>query len=64
MKAAANFQPLNYERLTPEHQLERSRAFVADMKKRRTVRHFSSESVPFELIENAIAAAASARFFP
>ena len=60
MTAAADFQPLEYERLTPEEQIERSRTFAADMKKRRTVRHFSSDPVPFELIENAIAAAASA----
>lgn len=60
MAQAAQFQPLEYERIFPEQQLEQSRAFLARMKKRRTVREFSSESVPYELIENAIAAAATA----
>jgi nitroreductase len=54
------FIPLKFERLTPEAQLDRSREFSALMHSRRSVRSFSSEPVPSELIENAIAVAASA----
>lgn len=60
MAAAARFQKLEFERLSPEMQLDRSREFLAQMKTRRTVRDYSTQPVPFELIENAIAAAASA----
>lgn len=56
----ARFQPLAFERLSPDEQLARSREFLARIKTRRTVRHYSTEPVPFELIENAIRAAASA----
>ena len=54
------FQPLVFERPSAGEQLCRSRDFLATMKKRRTVREFSSEPVPFELIENAIRTAATA----
>jgi nitroreductase len=60
MSAIARFHPLEFERLSPEEQLRRSREFLAEIQKRRTVRDYSSEPVPFELIQNAIAAAASA----
>lgn len=52
--------PLDFHRLAPEEQLRRSREFLATMQRRRTVRDFSPEPVPFELIENAIRTAASA----
>jgi iodotyrosine deiodinase len=51
---------LRFERLEPEEQLARSRAFLARMRERRTVREFSREPVPLELIENAIATAGTA----
>lgn len=54
------FQALEFERLEPDSQLEASRAFLARLAKRRTVREFSSEPVPFELIANAIRAASLA----
>lgn len=54
------FEPLAFERLTEAEALERSRRFLARMRQRRTVRDFSTEPVPYELIENAIATAASA----
>lgn len=53
-------QPLNFHRLSPDEQISRSRDFLVRMRTRRTVRDFSTEPVPFELIENAIATAASA----
>ena len=52
--------PLEYERLSIEDSLERSRSFLATMRKRRSIRSFSTEAVPIELIENAIAAAGTA----
>jgi iodotyrosine deiodinase len=51
--------PLRFDRLAPEEQLARSRAFLELMRTRRSVRRFSGEPVPFELIENAIATAGS-----
>ncbi|MCB9461696.1 MAG: nitroreductase family protein [Anaerolineaceae bacterium] len=51
---------LNFTRLSLEEQLKRSRQFLDDMRKRRTVREFSTEPVPPELIENAIATAGRA----
>ena len=60
MTPQPRFQALEFERLPLEEQLARSRRFLADMRRRRSVRHFSPEPVPFELIENAIATAGSA----
>ncbi|PJF39794.1 MAG: nitroreductase family protein [Chloroflexi bacterium] len=54
------FEPLEFKHLSPEEQLANSREFLARIRTRRTVRDFSSKPVPFELIENAIAAAATA----
>ncbi len=53
-------EPLNFERLSEAEQLRRSVAFYETMRTRRTVREFSSDPVPYELIENAIKVAASA----
>jgi iodotyrosine deiodinase len=52
--------PLRFKRLETDEQLARSRAFLAGMEARRTVRYFSSEQPPFELIENAILTANTA----
>ena len=52
--------PLAFERMGTEEQLARSTAFLASMRRRRTVRHFSVEPVPWQLVENAIATAATA----
>jgi nitroreductase len=52
--------PLEFERLSPDEQFERSRAFLERMRTRRSVRHFSREPVPFELVANAIEAAGTA----
>jgi len=60
MKTQYPFKPLQFDRLSSEEQLARSRDFLNVMRKRRTVREFSSEPVPIELIENAIATAGTA----
>ncbi|MCC7340883.1 MAG: nitroreductase family protein [Bryobacterales bacterium] len=52
--------PLHFERLSQDRQIELSREFLAVMHTRRSVREFSPEPVPLELIENAVNAAASA----
>jgi iodotyrosine deiodinase len=52
--------PLQFERLPEEEALKRSREFLARVSERRSVRHFSSEPVPHELIKNAIRAAGTA----
>jgi iodotyrosine deiodinase len=52
--------PLKWERLSEAEQFAGSQKFLATMQKRRTVRDYSDELVPFELIENAIRAAALA----
>jgi len=54
------FVPLVFTRRPPPNMLERARAFYAEMNRRRTTRHFSTEPVPRELIELAIRAAGTA----
>lgn len=56
----ARHVPLRFQRLAPEEQRQRVTAYYEAMRTRRTVRHFSSEPVPFELIETAIRTAANA----
>ena len=51
---------LKWERLDPEDAIERSREFLELMRSRRSVRFFSSEPVPYELIRNAIEVAGTA----
>ena len=53
-------QPLNFERLSPDEQLTRSRKMLATLLTRRTIRDFSTAPVLFELIANAVATAATA----
>jgi iodotyrosine deiodinase len=52
--------PLRFTRLSEEEALGRSRRFLAHLAERRSVRQFSAEPVPHELIENAIRAAGTA----
>jgi iodotyrosine deiodinase len=52
--------PLQFERLSEDDALKRSREFLARVAERRSVRQFSSEPVPRDLIENAIRAAGTA----
>jgi iodotyrosine deiodinase len=54
------FVPLAFERLPAQEQLARSRRFLESMRSRRTVRDFSRQPVPLELVENAIATAGTA----
>ena len=52
--------PLAFSRMAPEAQLIASRKFLTRMSTRRSVRFFSPDPVPIELIENAIRCAALA----
>jgi len=52
--------PLDFRRLPHDEQLTRARDFMTWMRRRRTVRSFSPEPVAYELIDAAIAVAASA----
>jgi len=54
------FRPLGHVRLREEEMLARARNFHAEMERRRTVREFSSEPVPRELLELAIRTASTA----
>jgi nitroreductase len=52
--------PLVYARPSPEEALAGSREFAELMNARRSVRRFSSEPVPWELVENALRVAGTA----
>jgi nitroreductase len=52
--------PLVHERLPDDVALERSREFLALLHARRSIRRFSDEPVPWDLVENAIRAAGTA----
>ena len=60
MADEARYQALDFDRLLQPEQIRRSAEFLGRMLKRRSVRHFSPEPVPFELIANAIRVAGSA----
>ncbi|GCE45726.1 nitroreductase [Thermosporothrix hazakensis] len=59
-KKAYPFVPYTAHRLSPEAQRDGVRLYLETMTRRRTIREYSSEPVPFELIENAIRAASLA----
>jgi nitroreductase len=60
MSEPAEFRPLGFERLAPEEQQRRAREFLARLRTRRSVRQFSADPIPEGVVEDAIAAAASA----
>ncbi len=60
MAETPTFIALDFDRLSEAEQTRRSDEFLRSMVKRRSVRHFSSEPVPFQLIANAIGVAGSA----
>jgi iodotyrosine deiodinase len=53
------FESLDFETLSPQEMEEASLAFYRKIRRRRTVRDFSDQPVPREIIENAIQAAGS-----
>jgi len=56
----ANLQPLNFTEYSIADMQERATAFREEMQRRRTVRHFSSKSVPQAVIEECLTAAGTA----
>ncbi|MCW5899783.1 MAG: nitroreductase family protein [Flavobacteriales bacterium] len=54
------FIPLEFDRLSAGEMLARARHFHALMARRRTVRHFSEDPVPSEVMEAVVATAATA----
>ncbi|HZI18238.1 MAG TPA: nitroreductase family protein [Pyrinomonadaceae bacterium] len=57
---APKLVPLRFERVAPDEQRRRAAEFYELMRRRRTVRDFSDEEVPFELIERAVSTAGTA----
>jgi iodotyrosine deiodinase len=56
-----NFLPLSgYQEYSPSEMLDRSQAFYEEIRRRRTVRHFSDRQVARPVIENCLRAAGSA----
>jgi iodotyrosine deiodinase len=53
-------KPLDFKRLEPEQMREASETFLETMRRRRSVRTFSGDSVPREVLLNCIEAAAQA----
>lgn len=60
MTRDSRFTPLDFQRFPEPEMLVRSRAFHAEMDRRRSVRHFSDEPVPLEVIDECLLAASTA----
>ena len=60
MPNAPSFTPLEFERLTLDEQRARAEAMLAEHKRRRSVRHFSPESVPMEVLRRCVEVACTA----
>ena len=54
------FQKLQFNLLPKTKMLNHSKSFLTKISSRRSIRHFSDEAIPIELITNAVKAAASA----
>lgn len=54
------FTDLDFQKIEKSEQIERAREFYENLNRRRTVRDFSDETVPIELIEQAILTAGTA----
>ncbi len=60
MEAPIDHLPLTFTRYTPDEMLSRAKAFHALLDQRRTVRHFSDEPVPYEVIAEVVRTASTA----
>ncbi len=60
LSESGGFKRLEFERLEPHDQMDRARRFLDLMRRRRSVRAFAPDPVPFELIRLAIETAGSA----
>jgi len=59
-KTKHKFIELNFNKLDENKMLEKSLKFYTEMDKRRSIRHFSDEKIPREIIENIIKTASTA----
>lgn len=60
MTGRSSIPLVGYARLSPDEMRRRAAAFLEEVRRRRTVRHFSPEPVPREVIERCILAAGTA----
>ena len=60
MASQPGFEPLDFETLPEEQMSERAEAFFQQMRRRRTVRHYSDRPVDRAVIERAVAVAGTA----
>ena len=60
MTQTSNFIPYTFNKKSSEEMLKSSLDFYHKMSSRRSVRHFSEESFPIEVIENLIKTASTA----
>jgi nitroreductase len=60
MPKTSQYVPYDYEKITAKEMLENSDSFFKKMDKRRTIRHFSDEEIPIEVIENLVKTASTA----
>ena len=54
------FVPLEFQRHAPDEMTSRAKSFADDVSRRRSVRHFSDEDVPREVLDECIRAAGAA----
>lgn len=60
MNSKSNFVPYEWDRLPETEMRERAKAFYSQLDARRSVRYFSDDAVPRDLIETAILSASTA----
>ena len=54
------FKKLDFKKFSQKEMIQRSKSFLSEISTRRTVREFSTKSVPLEIIENCIKSAGTA----
>jgi nitroreductase len=60
MSNSENFIPLNPQTFSNEEMLQRSKDYYEQMSSRRSIREYSSQSFPIEILENIVLTASSA----
>jgi len=60
MTSGQHMKPLEFTRYAEDEQRRRAREFLEELRRRRTVRQFSDRPVPREVLEDCVAAAATA----
>ncbi|MFT5199104.1 MAG: iodotyrosine deiodinase [Planctomycetota bacterium] len=56
----SGFKPLDHQRLAPDEMQRRAQALLLETERRRSVRHFSSDPIPAEVIDRCIQTAGTA----